>query len=498
MKKIFLIIAICFLTSAHIMAQKAISIQGKKVKDGVIYLTFDGKNLEYFTPDKTADSKKNIQETITFSLKDDNTCNIYLKWINPLKYRLTWKDTTYVDERDKAIDDFVDILASQFGSSVASLNRIENATLTEKSKKIKGITFNKSIDSNDLTFNNTDLTLLYILLHSYNGKINQEFSNVTDSLKKLDSLVSINVSVRADSIFSNLLSLENPNKVLVIVAKEESQIKKIEVIQTIIENLQKSITKTTSEMTIVDNPLYDNYTKTVISKFINQTVSTTNSNKNLTAKLKPVLEILKNSINEESANAITKGFYKARTVGFDDGKKIKTDINIIEFEYNKETKAFSKKSDILSKSLVFQKYDFFAISVSTGVFYSNTTLRGYGVANSFDGQFTVTEDDITKNSAVTAVFLNFNFDIGSRYLAPLAQIGVDPTKKRPFLLLGGGFSIPSARIALSGGPIWTWSPSLDKLSVGQTISSTTDLENDIEYKFDMKPKGWYLGIQYNF
>lgn len=71
-------------------------------------------------------------------------------------------------------------------------------------------------------------------------------------------------------------------------------------------------------------------------------------------------------------------------------------------------------------------------------------------------------------------------------------------KKRPFLLLGGGFSIPSARIALSGGPIWTWNPSLDKLSVGQTISSTTDLENDIEYKFDIEPKGWYLGIQYNF
>ncbi len=349
-----------------------------------------------------------------------------------------------------------------------------------------------------MTFNNTDLTLLYILLRSYDGKINQDFNLVTDSLKKLDSLVTINISNKVDLIFSELLSLNDPTKVLTTSTEKEFQIKNIESIYNEIESLQKFITKTLSDMTITEDALYNSYTKTVISKFIDQSTVLLTSNKNLTTKLKPVLEVVKNSVNDESSNAATKGFYRTRSVSFEDGKKLQTALTITEFEYKKETKEFSKKSEVLKKSLTFQKYNFFAISVSTGLFYSNTTLKGYGVSNNTGGQFTVTEDDITKSSPVTAVFLNFNFGVGSRYFAPLTQIGIDPTKKRPFLLWGGGFSIPAARIAFSGGPIWTWDASLDKLAVGQTISSTTDLEKDIQYKFDIKPKGWYFGIQYNF
>jgi len=498
MQKIISLIAICFLIASSVYAQKALSIQGKKVKDGVIYLTFDGKTLEYFTPDKKADSKKNVDESMTFALKDDNSCNIYLKWVNPLKYKLTWKDTTYMDERDKAINDFVTLLVAQFGSPVTSLNKTENAAPAEKSTKTNGLTFNTSIDAKDLTFNNTDLTLLYILLRSYDGEIKPEFNLVTDSLKKLDSLVSINISNKVDVIFSELLSLNDPTKVLTTAIEKETQIKSIEAIFTDIESLQKFITKTLSDLTITEDALYNHYTKTIISKFIDQSTVSLTSNKTLTTKLKPVIEVIKNSVSDESSNAATKGFYRTRSVGFEDGKKLQTSLTISEFEYKKETKEFSKKGDVLQKSLTFQKYDFFAISVSTGLFYSSTTLKGYGVSNSTGGQFIVTEDDITKSSPVTAVFLNFNFGIGSRYFAPLTQIGIDPTKKRPFLLLGGGFSIPSARIAITGGPIWTWNPSLDKLSVGQTISSTTDLEKDIQYKFDVQPKGWYLGIQYNF
>lgn len=498
MKKTISLIAICFLIASSVYAQKALSIQGKKVKDGVIYLTFDGKTLEYFTPDKTADSKKNVDESMTFVLIDDNSCNIYLKWFNPLKYKLTWKDTTYNDERDKAINDFVTLLIAQFGSPITSLNKTENAALAEKSTKTKGATFNTTIDAKDLTFNNTDLTLLYILLRSYEGKINQDFNLVTDSLKKLDSLVTINISNKVDQIFAELLSLNDPTKVLTTSNENESQIKNIEAIYTEIESLQKFITKTLSDMTITEDALYNSYTKTVISQFIDQSTVSLTSNRNLITKLKPVLEVVKNSVNDESSNAATKGFYRTRSIGFEDGKKLQTSLTITEFEYKKETKEFSKKSDILKNSLTFQKYDFFAISVSTGLFYSNITLKGYGVSNGTGGQFTVTEDNITKSSPVTAVFLNFNFGIGSRYFAPLTQIGIDPTKKRPLLLLGGGFSIPSARIAITGGPVWTWNPSLDKLTVGQTISSTTDLEKDIQYQFDVQAKGWYLGIQYNF
>ncbi|MEB8346904.1 hypothetical protein OO010_12650 [Flavobacteriaceae bacterium KMM 6898] len=501
MKKIVSLIAILLLFTAIVSAQEALSIQGKKIKDGVIYLTFDGKNLEYFTPDKSADSKKNVSELMTFSLKDDNSCNIYLKWVNPLKYKLSWKDTVYVDERDKAINDFVDLLVAQFGAPVTSLNKSESKSLIEKSPKAilkAGLT---ELFIPESGFNNTDLTLLYLQLRSNQDELNEneikKINALTKSISELDTNISIDIAKEVDVVFLELLALNAPSNVSNIVTEKESQIKKYDELYTGIEELQKEIVKSLSELTLTDK-LLNSYSKIIISRFVNQTTTTVNLNKNLTNKLKPIVEVVKNSVNDESTNIATKGFYKIRSLGFEDGKKLQTNLTIDEFEFKKETKEFSKKSEVLKKSLTFQKYDFFAISLSTGLFYSNTTLKGYGVSNNSSSGFTVTEDDIKKSSPVTAVFLNFNFGIGSRYFAPLTQIGIDPTKKRPFLLLGGGFSIPSAKIAFTGGPIWTWNQSLDKLSVGETISSTTDLEQDIKYEFDVEPKGWYLGIQYNF
>ena len=54
------------------------------------------------------------------------------------------------------------------------------------------------------------------------------------------------------------------------------------------------------------------------------------------------------------------------------------------------------------------------------------------------------------------------------------------------------------RFSITGGGVWSWNQTLNTLSVGQSISSTTELENDIKYEIGVKPKGWYLGIQYNF
>jgi hypothetical protein len=96
------------------------------------------------------------------------------------------------------------------------------------------------------------------------------------------------------------------------------------------------------------------------------------------------------------------------------------------------------------------------------------------------------------------VFFNLVFNIGSKHFAPTLQLGLDPTKKRPFFLVGTGFCIPSKQLAFSFGPLWTWDPTLDKLSVGQQVTNSTALENDIRYRFAEKPKGWYFGLQVQF
>lgn len=495
MKKILSFFVICFLWASTLNAQN----QDKKVKDGVLYLIFDGKNIEYFTSDQTADSKKSINGKMTFSLKNDNTCNIYLKWLNPLKYKLTWKDSTYIDERDKAVNDFINLLVSQFGTPVTSLNNEESKSLIAKSTPATLPANSTELYIPTNGFNNTELTLLYLQLRSNQNLLTDDerknLTPITKSIEELDTKISTNILLEVDETFTELLDINDPSNVLNIVTEKEAKIKKYDDLYFKIEELQKSIIKSLSELALTDK-LLNSYAKTIVSIFIDQTTTTTASNKNLTNKLKPIVEIVKNSLTDESSNTATKGFFRIRNIGFEDGKKIQASVTITELEYKKDTKEFSKKNDVLTQTLIFQKYDMFGISVSTGIFYGNTTLKGFGVAN--DGNnFTVTEDDINKNTPVAAVFLNFDFKT-SRYFSPLLQVGIDPTKKRPFMLLGTGFSIPAARIAISGGPIWTWNSTLDKLSVGQTITSTTDLDKDIKYKFDVAPKGWYLGIQYKF
>ena len=124
-------------------------------------------------------------------------------------------------------------------------------------------------------------------------------------------------------------------------------------------------------------------------------------------------------------------------------------------------------------------------------------LNGYGTEINDAGELLVVEDNIDKNTLLVGLFLNLNIDIGSRYLHPLIQIGVDPTKDKPYLLFGGGFEIYKSTLSITGGPIWTWEENLDLLKVGDQITSENVLKEDVKYKFQTKPRGFYLGLNIN-
>jgi hypothetical protein len=77
-------------------------------------------------------------------------------------------------------------------------------------------------------------------------------------------------------------------------------------------------------------------------------------------------------------------------------------------------------------------------------------------------------------------------------------LGVGTSKDLPSLLAGGGFrfSKPS-HFSVSFGGLWTWRQELDKLKVGDVITGTTDLTNDLKYKFMSSP-AFFIGINYGF
>lgn len=489
MKKI-LIISICILLGTQFLNAQNIKVELKEKKNQVIYLSLNENNELLCSVDNNGD----VIDAARNAKGKDNQINLYLKWINPLKYKLTWKDSTLIDGRDKAITDFISLLVGQFGSSVSNLN-LPPANLS--SQKVNAT---DSTEITGLDFSDKDLLLLLIHLRSNQTHLKpseiRNLNNFFATLKSVDKLVSEDVSKKATEIYLalyNFKDINDYNEKEKGFAKQSKSVSNIEGDLTNIESIRKGIADKLKGISIGDEML-KSYFGAILTSYLEKSLTKLNADKKIIEKLKPILKIVENSTANESSKQ--KGFFKIKVAEFDNGKKLETVLTISEYEFKKETADFSKKSDILNQKFEFLKYDIFDVSVSTGLFYGNTTLRGYGVSNN-GTNFIVTEDDINKNTAVTAVFLNFNFKT-SRYFSPLLQIGIDPTKKRPFMLLGTGFSIPVERLAISGGPIWTWNQSLDKLSIGQTITSTTDLDNDITYKFDVAPKGWYIGIQYNF
>lgn len=505
MKRIILLIVVCTLNKVS-LPQSLIGERNDLIKDKAVYLFYapaSTKNeVKYSTTGDPAGAQP-LNAIHTFDLKGNYT-NVHIEWLNPLKYSITWKDTTSIDDRDKVINDFVKLFVGQFGSPLVELNTttmletIAPLVITEgdESKiRLYGVKDEDKFNG----FNNLDLMELYLYMRASEDRLkSEEIIQLNSILKELDFLDNLSSSKLSDEVNEQFLSLYNVSKSSEVIDKTTLAREKIESWNITIGKINTS--KTKIDGLIVDlqtalDELFLLYTKKVVLNFLSEVNENHNSIQIIIDKFKPCVDIIDNSVKNKIKEP---GYFLNRSVSFTDGKVLETEITITELEYNKTSNEFTKKSIVYNSKIKFRKYDWVVPVVSAGIFYSDATLKGFGVSTDSTGTMTVTEDNINSNTAVTALFLNLNFDIGSRYIAPALQLGIDPTKKRPYMLLGGGFSIPAAKIALTGGWIWTWDAYLDGLQVGQSIKSTTELDKITKYKFDAKTKGYYLGIQYNF
>jgi hypothetical protein len=478
--KNFLLIAI-FLTGFYSSAQD----KSYPLKQGdVIYLSVDEnkKNLEILIT-----SRKNESDKAIIVNGKDISSNLYFEWLNPLVYKINWTD--------KIEDDESYIKLKQFLTYINALPLLPQSNQTSGNESlIDPLTESYNLKNGKLILWEMQLANNPNLFRISEGDI-KIINAISKKLVILDTIEQKDYSEKLLMIFKYIISIDDPKQVNNDTMKEyEAEIlafkKEIQSVKTNIENI-KNLNELLSDS-------YDLKTSSIglINDFFNELNIKAKTIENTINSLEELIKTLKQSVKSKAS--ILKGkenSYKIRTVDFDIGKKLQTKITVTSYNFKNETFSFEKKDEIINETITFKKFDVFTLSFSTGVFYSNTNLNGYGITT--DGSSKITETEIKKNTAIVAAFLNIDLRI-SQYFAPIIQIGADPTKKYPYLLLGTGFMIPAANLAITGGPIWTWQQSLKALKVGDTVESTTDLENDIEYKFTAKPKGWYLGFQYNF
>jgi len=484
-----------------VLGQGATKPRQHLVKENNIYLSFNKakSNIEYFDYNKGLRNGNPIISNDVFAIKSNTTCNIYMDWLNPLQYVITFKDSIYDDPDIKILEDFLQLSYGRLNtvsttatnSLTTSYEKLSKESIANNEKDlISGLEF--IINKNP--FQDKDLRILQIFFFKTKFKAEEKTSilNIYNELKDLDSLQTDHLS-EMKLRFKKLAETDKISDLSTEITETNNKITEIK------KNIDK-IKNKVIRFSPVNLTLSDNFDNVHIISSIDDYVEKVKAKMQVdelgVKKIQEIVALLENSrINPDDNSKLE--YFRVKQIQFDEDKHVKTSITITKYKIDSDNLEIIKDKEVVNKNIIFKKYDPVKISVSTGIFFANFTLKGYGVAQG-STELTVQEDNITSNTVIPATFLNFQFDLGSRTLLPLLQLGVDPSKKRPFILLGAGFAIPKSKFAITGGPIWTWEQSLDKLTVGGPVPSTSDLEKDIKYTFDMSPKGWYLGLQFSF
>ena len=500
-----LIIVLFILTYGGSAQQSAIKIRGIKVNRLNLNFESRDKKIVYLRLEDNTAAPRDLDKEQNFSLMDDY-CNLNFRWKNPLKFIFTWKDSAYANEQQEAEKSFLKSFGGLFGGAEPGAAASNSKSMDDA--LIKAAIVTDALVKPENGLKDYDLTMVYITLML--GQTNltpQERKDINKFTPKLKELEKGDVDYwpTAKAAFKELFDEVDPYNVTKKSKDGVADVAATNVDAWVVSlkanaALHDPLVSQLADIKIA-NELYNTLFHTGIMKYLDKSKVLNAANVSTVNKLTPIIEKMKSSVTGASRpfgyGGYVNDLVRMRIVNLEEGKDWQTEVFITEYKISGDELNVEKVGESDRVKLIFRAYEPYSFTVSTGLFYGSTSLKGFGVSTS-GGDMLVTEDNIESNVAVTALFGNFNFGIGSRLIAPIFQLGIDPTKKHPFILLGGGLGFPVANFAITAGGIWTFEPSLSKLKVGDKINSTTDLDKDIKNNFQMKPKGWYFGIQYNF
>ena len=430
------------------------------------------KNVNY------SDNTEILYKDHTINVKR-NSLDIYLNWINPLKFKLLLKDSIINDVRVEEIKKFF----TENVSGLAGGNSFIRPGAGQ-SQVFQCATINAQ---------NPVSKLIPTIFNSFSGSFGSD-SELCNIWQLATETLALQIIENEDKIKKQITSIYNADNSTDAKKEYDAAIKTIKKFS---DNTDKTIAKlyTLNESAEKISSSSKVNLKLEILKIHKANSDSFKNSKKLIELLKLYCIQIKASL-EKKSNDLTNHF-RIKNLSLKQSKSISVNISLTKRELKKDF-SIADKSLVKSFKLLVQRYDFITPKIASGLFYSSATLNGFGVSTNTEGELVVTKDDVEKNTALTGVFLNLNMDIGSQFLQPLLQIGVDPTKEKPYLLFGGGISIPVSNFSITGGPIWTWEPELNNLKVDDTVISTSLLEEDLEYKFQTSPRGFYLGLNYSF
>lgn len=147
-----------------------------------------------------------------------------------------------------------------------------------------------------------------------------------------------------------------------------------------------------------------------------------------------------------------------------------------------------------------RRYSALTPEVGVGAVFGTIKQPTYGTGTNSSGQTIVAKKSGNSLSVNPTILVNFVCRCGTGLLVPMLQIGAATSKDLPAILLGGGFhlfGLGKGDVAVGGGLMLGWYKDLNKLQVGDVVTGTNDINNDLGYIGTPKPAA-YAAIQYKF
>lgn len=448
-----------------------LDISESEIVKNHIIISIGPDSLLNFIIDDNPLTRYNILENKQLFQVKGNSFHIRMKYVNPLHYQITSNSRSIDDEIFKASDKYITDAISFF--STISKGGKPGQMEVEPPK--------------NLTFKTSDPAVfdIYVRLRTHmEGDITQDL---------LNTLMNINVKeafeTSMDSVRSNFQRLYNITEFLQVS-------KAIKINESNMVRINKKLSEVSDSILFFEEKLEKIIKDKNDFKFQYIQIGILN--------LKEKLEKAKNEIEEAKVK-----YAKVKSI-FETTKATNEELIISDLKISREKSFY--EVDILVKKIYFdfekltmsvkdeklytlivRKFHRFIPSVSTGAIYSSLLFKTFGTDKNALGETIVSESVEELDPLNFGTYLNLNIQNRSE-ITPLIQFGVSTTKNKPALMLGLGATYRD--ISLSVGGLWTWTPKLNTLSVGQIVSGTTQIDDDIKYSFRDKPF-LYLGVSFN-
>lgn len=478
-----------------------------------IHFTLIDKTL-YYELDKITDKRSHKTLPADFCItmqQSDNEVAIVFDFINPFKQKIILSETMEADGAYESLSKFYSVmkgLSGQLSNASASettqqkidINgykaKGEGAQTSEAKAKVALVTA-KSMTAWKYAFLSSDASCVTNSdLFQFLVQADREFYRKNDDANVEKFFPNVLAKINQD-----LVSQESVAKLAVyntdLPAKISDLEKNNEAAKTLLEKLKVwDYKKTFNVSTQVCSSLME-YTKESIDHFVDDATV-------LLEKRKVAVGILKD-INKNTTDFLKKCEEKDNTmivaripVSIEKVKIETIKIRDVDLKLNNYDLSVveDEKKDVELGKLRIRNHHLLIPEFALGAFYTSLDYPVYGTTAS--GETTVVSGPEMQNySLVAAASLNLIVNLQG-LINPMLQFGVGTAKELPSFLAGAGirFSKPH-HMSISFGGLWTWKKELNKLKVGDVISSTAVLDGDLKYKFVTKP-AFYLGINFGF